>query len=215
MLRSAVVDHPTNAEAQYLMGRARLGAGNYQDSMHYLDRAIELNPQRADYKAYAAEAHQRRATSRGRCSSRSAPSSSTRASPAGTGCARDPGAPGRRPRGARDINRACSRPHASGRPTPPGRRSTTPSASRDEAIGSTEIAVQHDNRHGDWFYNLGRLLADRGPRRRRGAGRRSTRPAPSGRGSTRRRAWFVQGTRQLADLERARNPTEARRLYLD
>jgi tetratricopeptide (TPR) repeat protein len=83
----------------------------------------------------------------------------------------------------------------------------------DEAIRLYEMATQHDNRHGDWFYNLGRLRADRG---REDAARAALNQARTlGAGLSPAPSWFVQGTRLLADLERARNPTEARRLYLD
>jgi len=214
MLRSAVVDHPTSAETQYLMGRAKLGAGNYQDSMHYLDRALELNPQRADYMAYAAEAHQRlgdiaRAMQFAERSIELDPSFPrgywVRASiRVHQGAAREALA---------DINRAVQYDRnfweayatwaeiddALGRP--------------DEAIVLYENATRHDNRHGDWFYNLGRLRSDRG---REDAARAAlTQARTLGAGLAPSPSWFVQATRLLGDLERSRNPGEARRLYLE
>ena len=51
MLRSVVVNQPTNAEAQYLMGRARLGAGNYVDSVHYLTPTDDNHRQTERMKA--------------------------------------------------------------------------------------------------------------------------------------------------------------------
>ena len=214
MLRSAVVDHPTNAETQYLMGRAKLGAGNYQDSMHYLDRALELNPQRADYMAYAAEAHQRlgdiaRAMQFAERSIELDPSFPrgywVRASiRVHQGAAREALA---------DINRAVQYDRnfweayatwaeiddALGRP--------------DEAIQLYETATRHDNRHGDWFYNLGRLLSDRG---REDSARTALAQARTlGAGLSPAPSWFVQATRLLGDLERRRSPAEARRLYLE
>ncbi len=214
MLRSAVVDHPTNAETQYLMGRAKLGAGNYQDSMHYLDRALELNPQRADYMAYAAEAHQRLGDIARALQFAERSIELDASFPRGywvrasirvhQGAAREALA---------DINRAVQYDRNFWEAYATWAEIDDALGQPDEAIRLYEMATQHDNRHGDWFYNLGRLRADRG---REDAARAALNQARTlGAGLSPAPSWFVQGTRLLADLERARNPTEARRLYLD
>jgi predicted Zn finger-like uncharacterized protein len=56
-----VEQQPNIAEAQYVLGRARLGKGNVVDAVRLLERATELDATRADYRAYAAEANLLRA----------------------------------------------------------------------------------------------------------------------------------------------------------
>ena len=82
---------------------------------------------------------------------------------------------------------------------------------QSNAIELYRTAVRNDARHGDWFYNLGRLLADRGDAGEARAALVQSRTV--GNGLTPKPAWYVQATRILADLERSGNPTEARRLY--
>jgi predicted Zn finger-like uncharacterized protein len=56
-----VEQQPNIAEAQYVLGRARLGTGNVVDAIRLLERATELDATRADFRAYAAEANLMRA----------------------------------------------------------------------------------------------------------------------------------------------------------
>jgi tetratricopeptide (TPR) repeat protein len=56
-----VEQQPNIAEAQYVLGRAKLGAGNVVDAIRLLERATELDATRADFRAYAAEANLLRA----------------------------------------------------------------------------------------------------------------------------------------------------------
>ncbi len=214
MLRSVVVNQPTNAEAQYLMGRARLGAGNYVDSVHYLDRAIELNPLRAEFKAFAAEAH-RRAGDIVRALQLAEESIQL-----------DPAFPrgywvraeirvrqGAAAQALVDINRATQLDGTFWDAYATWADIDDALGRRDDAIRLYQIAISHDPRHGDWFYNLGRLLADAGREGDARAAMLQVRALGSGLNPT--PSWFVQGTRQLADLERQSNPTEARRLYVE
>jgi tetratricopeptide (TPR) repeat protein len=82
---------------------------------------------------------------------------------------------------------------------------------QSNAIELYRTAVRNDARHGDWFYNLGRLLADRGDAGEARAALTQSRSVGSGLNP--KPAWYVQATRILADLERGGNPNEARRLY--
>lgn len=56
-----VESQPNIAEAQYVLGRARLGRGNLVDAIRLFERATELDATRADFRAYAAEANLLRA----------------------------------------------------------------------------------------------------------------------------------------------------------
>ncbi|MBL8605420.1 MAG: zinc-ribbon domain-containing protein [Myxococcales bacterium] len=214
MLRSAVVDHPTNAETQYLMGRAKLGAGNYVDAQHYLDRAIELNPQRAEFLAFDAETNQRngnfqRALQLAERSIELDPSFPrgywVRASiRVHQGAARE---------ALTDINRAVELDRVFWDAYATWAEIDDALGNRDAAIRLYEFATQHDSRHGDWYFNLGRLRADDG---REDAARSALVQARTlGAGMSPAPTWFVQATRLLADLERARNAAEARRLYIE
>jgi len=214
MLRSVVVNQPTNAEAQYLMGRARLGAGNYVDSVHYLDRAIELNPQRAEFKAFAAEAHRRsgdivRALQLAEESIQLDP-----AFPRGYWVRAEIRVrQGAAAQALVDINRATQLDQTFWDAYATWADIDDALGRRDDAIRLYQIAISHDPRHGDWFYNLGRLLGDAG---REGEARAALQQVRSlGAGLNPTPSWFVQGTRQLADLERGSNPAEARRLYIE
>lgn len=60
-IASVVEQQPNIAEAQYVLGRARLGMGNLVDAIRLLERATELDATRADFRAYAAEANLMRA----------------------------------------------------------------------------------------------------------------------------------------------------------
>jgi len=215
MLRSVVVDHSSHADAQYIMGRARLGADNYVDAVHYLDRAIELNPARADYKAYAAEAH-RRAGDVQRALQLAEQSIEL-----------DPSFPrgywvraeirlhrGDASEALGDINRATQLDPRFWAAYATWADIDDALGRRAEAIRLYRFAIERDGRHGDWHYNLGRLLADAGDssaarlafQRAREIGN-GVAPVPS---------WFVQATRALADIERERrNRAEAQRLYTE
>jgi tetratricopeptide (TPR) repeat protein len=214
MLRSVVVSQPTNAEAQYLMGRARLGAGNYVDSVHYLDRAIELNPLRAEFKAFAAEAHRRsgdivRAIQLAEESIQLDPSF-----PRGYWVRAEIRVrQGAAAQALVDINRATQLDQTFWDAYATWADIDDALGRRDDAIRLYQIAVSHDPRHGDWFYNLGRLLGDAGRSGEARAALLQVRALGAGLNPT--PSWFVQGTRQLADLERASNPAEARRLYIE
>ncbi len=214
MLRSVVVNQPTNAEAQYLMGRARLGAGNYVDSVHYLDRAIELNPQRAEFKAFAAEAHRRsgdivRAVQLAEESIQLDP-----AFPRGYWVRAEIRVrQGAAAQALVDINRATQLDGTFWDAYATWADIDDALGRRDDAIRLYRVAISHDPRHGDWFYNLGRLLGDAG---REGEARAALLQVRSlGAGLNPTPSWFVQGTRQLADLERGGNSAEARRLYIE
>jgi predicted Zn finger-like uncharacterized protein len=215
MLRSVVVDHSSNADAQYTMGRARLGEDNYVDAVHYLDRAIELNPSKADYKAYAAEAHRRagdiqRALQLAEQSIELDPSF-----PRGywvraeirlhRGDASD---------ALGDINRATQLDPRFWAAFATWADIDDALGRRAEAIRLYRFAIERDNRHGDWHYNLGRLLADSGDE---GAARAAFLQARAiGNGVAPVPSWFVQATRALADIERERhNRGEAQRLYTE
>ncbi len=214
MLRSVVVNQPTNAEAQYLMGRARLGAGNYVDSVHYLDRAIELNPQRAEFKAFAAEAHRRsgdivRALQLAEESIQLDP-----AFPRGYWVRAEIRVrQGAAAQALVDINRATQLDQTFWDAYATWADIDDALGRRDDAIRLYQIAISHDPRHGDWFYNLGRLLGDAGREGEAKAALLQVRSLGAGLNPT--PSWFVQGTRQLADLERSSNPAEARRLYIE
>ena len=214
MLRSVVVSQPTNAEAQYLMGRARLGAGNYVDSVHYLDRAIELNPLRAEFKAFAAEAHRRsgdivRAIQLAEESIQLDPSF-----PRGYWVRAEIRVrQGAAAQALVDINRATQLDQTFWDAYATWADIDDALGRRDDAIRLYQIAVSHDPRHGDWFYNLGRLLGDAGRAGEARAALLQVRALGAGLNPT--PSWFVQGTRQLADLERGSNSTEARRLYIE
>jgi predicted Zn finger-like uncharacterized protein len=215
MLRSVVVDQPTNADAQYIMGRALLGADNFGDAVHYLDRAIELNPQRADFKAYAAEAHRRAGDVQRALQLAEQSIELDAAFPRGYWVRAEI----RLHRGDAasaldDINRATQL-------DPRFWAAYATWADIDDALGRRQesirlyrFAIEHDNHHGDWYYNLGRLLSDAGDEgparaafqeaRARGTG---LNPLPS---------WYVQATRALADIEREnRNRPAARALYVE
>ncbi len=215
MLRSVVVDQPSNADAQYIMGRALLGADSFADAVHYFDRAIELNPQRADFKAYAAEAH-RRAGDVQRALQLAEQSIEL-----------DPAFPrgywvraeirlyrGDASNALGDINRATQL-------DPRFWAAYATWADIDDALGRRQesvrlyrFAIDHDNRHGQWYFNLGRLLADSGET---GAARSAFQDARArGTGVTPAPAWYAQATRALADIEREHhNRAAARQLYVE
>ncbi len=215
MLRSVVVDHSSNADAQYTMGRARLGEDNYVDAVHYLDRAIELNPTKAEYKAYAAEAHRRagdvqRALQLAEQSIELDPSF-----PRGywvraeirlhRGDASD---------ALSDINRATQLDPRFWAAYATWADIDDALGRRSESIRLYRFAIERDGRHGDWHYSLGRLLADAGDE---GAARAAFQRAREiGNGVAPVPSWFVQATRALADIERERhNRAEAQRLYTE
>ena len=56
-ITALVSDHPNVAEAQFVLGRARLGEGNSADAVRFFERATELDATRADFRTYAAEAN--------------------------------------------------------------------------------------------------------------------------------------------------------------
>lgn len=215
MLRSVVIDQPTNADAQYIMGRAQLGMNNYTDAMRYLDRAIELNPQRADYKAFAAEAH------------RQAGETQRAFRLAEESIELDPTFPrgywirasirvhqGAADQALADINRATQLDPTFWAAYAAWAEIDDALGHRAEAIELYRRAIQHDNRHGDWYFNYGRLLADAG---KEGDARSAFHQARSlGAGLTPTPTWYVQATRALADIERDKhNRAEARRLYTE
>ncbi|MEZ4389695.1 MAG: tetratricopeptide repeat protein [Polyangiales bacterium] len=212
MLRSVVVDHPTNAEAQYLMGRARLGVVNVEDALRYLDRSIELNPARADYNAYAAEVHRRLGDGQRalQLAERSIELDPTY--PRGYWVRAEVKlSRGLATQALSDINEAVRR-------DPNFWEAYATWAEIDDALGRHDAAIElyrtavrHETRYGIWFYNLGRLLADRG---NTGEARSAlTQARTVGNGLNPKPAWYVQATRMLADIERGSNPAEARRLY--
>jgi len=215
MLRSVVVDHSSNADAQYTMGRARLGQEQYVDAVHYLDRAIELNPTKAEYKAYAAEAHRRagdiqRALQLAEQSIEADPSF-----PRGywvraeirlhRGDASD---------ALSDINRATQLDPRFWAAYATWADIDDSLGRRAEAIRLYRFAIERAPRHGDWHYNLGRLLADSGEEG--GARAAFVQAREIGGGVAPVPSWFVQATRALADIERERhNRSEAQRLYTE
>ncbi len=85
---------------------------------------------------------------------------------------------------------------------------------RPESIRLYRFAIDHDNRHGDWYYNLGRLLSDAGDG---GPARSAFQEARArGTGMTPVPSWYVQATRALADIERENhNRSGARALYVE
>ena len=212
MLRSVVVDHPTNAEAQYLMGRARLGIGNVEDALRYLDRSIELNPNRTDYNAYAAEVHRRLGDGQRalQLAERSIEIDPTY--PRGYWVRADVKlGRGLAQQALADVNEAVRRDARFWEAYATWAEIDDALGRQSNAIELYRTAVRNDARHGDWFYNLGRLLADRGDAGEARAALVQSRTV--GNGLTPKPAWYVQATRILADLERSGNPNEARRLY--
>ncbi len=215
MLRSVVVDQPTNPDAQYIMGRALLGADNFVDAAHYLDRAIELNPQRADFKAYAAEAH------------RKVGDVQRALQLAEQSIELDPAFPrgywvraeirlyrGDAANALADINRATQLDPRFWAAYATWADIDDALGRRPESIRLYRFAIDHDNRHGDWHYNLGRLLSDAGDV---GAARSAFQEARArGAGVTPVPSWYVQATRALADIERDHHNTgAARALYIE
>jgi tetratricopeptide (TPR) repeat protein len=215
MLRSVVVDQPTNAEAQYIMGRARLGADNFVDAVHYLDRAVELNPQRSDYKAYAAEAHRRsgdilRALQLAEQSIEIDPTF-----PRGYWVRAEIRLHrGEAANALTDINRATQLDPRFWAAYATWADVDDALGRRQEAIRLYRFAIEHENRHGDWYYNLGRLLADAGDEGDARGAFAQARALGSGLNPT--PTWYAQATRALADIERERhNRSEAQRLYTE
>jgi tetratricopeptide (TPR) repeat protein len=212
LLSRVTVNHPTHAEAQYLLGRARLGAGNFLDAVHYLDRAMELNPQRADFKAYCAEAHWRTGDILRAIQLAQQSIELDRTFPRGywvrasiqvhQGAARQ---------ALEDIRRATQYDPQFWAAYATGGEVNDALGHPEEAVTAFRIATEHDPNHGDWFYHLGRLHADAGrAREARTALERSVslgrqvRPVPT---------WYVQSLRLLGDLVRDQNARLALEYY--
>jgi tetratricopeptide (TPR) repeat protein len=207
-----IAEHPNLAEAHFILGRARLAQGSTADAVRLLERATELDATRADMRAYAAQANLERGQF-------------VRAlEQANNAIALDPNyARSYWVRGEVRVRQGQVREGQADalnalRLDPTFTEAMVTLADADEAQAHLPEAVilyrnalQRRPNAGEWHQRLGRILADLGRlpeataelQRATGLGDALNPPPP----------WLAQAHRQLGDLQRDREPAEARRHY--